>query len=350
MKKRTYGLWLLVAVILSGALALAAGDGLEGAWWMPAGVRAAPLHAPVISEIRVTNVRDVTFTVSWITDEASDSRVLYGTSPALGNTAYDKRGASYTGHTHYVEITGLMPGTLYYFDVQSGTTVDNNGGAHYTVTTGPTLSPPASDAIYGQVFMAGGTVPAVGTIVYITLQDNNGSGSPGQAAPMSALVDSSGWWYANLGNARVASLDAYFAYSPSGDQLVLYAQDGPAGTAAQTVDTANDSPAPPMTLVGPTPTPTSTPFTPSPTATSTSTPSPTPTATSATPVGTLVPYPGLYVRDDSANMDKEPYGLTGGLQVFCWAQLEPNKDQYRWDLVEAWLAAEASKGKMAAIA
>ena len=350
MKKRTYGLWLLVAVILSGALALAAGDGLEGAWWMPAGVRAAPLNAPVISEVRVTNVRDVTFTVSWITDEASDSRVLYGTSPALGNTAYDKRGASYTGHTHYVEITGLMPGTLYYFDVQSGTTVDNNGGAHYTVTTGPVLSPPSSDAIYGQVFMAGGTVPAVGTIVYITLQDNNGSGSPGQAAPMSALVDTTGWWFANLGNARVATLDAYFSYSPSGDQLVLYAQGGPAGTAAQTVDTANDSPAPSMTLVGPTPTPTSTPFTPSPTATSTSTPSPTPTATSATPVGTLVAYPGLYVRDDSENMNKDPYGLTGGLQVFYWAQLEPNKDQYRWDLVDAWLAAEASKGKMAAIA
>ncbi|MBC7224200.1 MAG: fibronectin type III domain-containing protein, partial [Anaerolineae bacterium] len=349
MDKRTYGLWLLLAVILSGSLALVGGAGLDDAWWVP-GVRAAPLNAPIISEVRVTNVRDVTFTVSWVTDEASDSRVLYGTTPALGNVAYDKRGASYTGHTHYVEITGLTPGTPYYFDVQSGTTVDDNGGAHYQVTTGPTLSPPSSDAVYGQVFMAGGTVPAVGTIVYITLQDNNGSGSPGQAAPMSALVEASGYWHANLGNARVQTLDSYFSYSPSGDQLVLYAQGGPAGTAAQTVDTANDSPAPAMTLEGPTPTPTSTPFTPSPTATSTPSPSPTPTATSATPTGPLVPYPGLYVRDDSENMDKEPYGLTGGLQVFYWAQLEPHKDVYRWDIVENWLAAEASKGKMAAIA
>ena len=50
-------------------------------------------------------------------------------------------------------------------------------------------------------------------IVYITLFDDDGSGSSGQAAELSSLVDSSGYWYANLGNARTADLSGYFNYS-----------------------------------------------------------------------------------------------------------------------------------------
>ncbi|MGQ9715542.1 MAG: DNRLRE domain-containing protein, partial [Anaerolineae bacterium] len=257
---------------------------LAGAWTR--GEASASL-APGISDVRVSNVRDIYFVVSWITDEPTTGEVRYGTSPALGMVANDVRGAGHSGYTHYVAVTGLAPSTLYYFDVVSGATVDDNGGAHYQVTTGPTLSPPTSDAAWGLVYQSDGTTFAQGAIVYIWVRDNNGAGSPGQSALMSALVADSGYWFANLRSARTQDLGAYFDYSPSGDQVVLEAQGGNMGQATLTVDTANDSPAPAMVLVQPTPTPTA-----SPTPSSTATATETPTVTS-TPTFTLTPSPTL---------------------------------------------------------
>jgi YVTN family beta-propeller protein len=205
----------------------------------------------IISEVRVTSVRDTTFNVSWVTDQLATGEVHYGTDPAnLDQIAYDDRGAETSDDTHYVTLVGLPSNTAYYFDVVSDGTTDDNGGAHYTVTTGPTLGLPASDTIYGQVSKADGTTPAEGTIVYITLFDDDGSGSSGQAAELSSLVDSSGYWYANLGNARTADLSGYFDYSAGGDGVALAAQGAGDGTAGQTVDTADDSPATPMVLAG----------------------------------------------------------------------------------------------------
>ncbi|MBC8422396.1 MAG: immune inhibitor A, partial [Chloroflexi bacterium] len=199
---------------------------------------------PIISEVKVANVRDTSFTVSWITNIPSDGGVNYGTAPAaLDQTANDDRGAGTSDDTHYVTLLDLIPETTYYFDLVSDGTVDGNGGAHYTVTTGPTIGLPAVDTIYGQVFKEDETTPAEGAIVYIVLQDANGSDSPGKAAPLSALVDGSGYWYTNLGNARTADLSSYFDYSASGDEVHLRAQGAADGVGCQMVDTADDTPA-----------------------------------------------------------------------------------------------------------
>jgi len=203
----------------------------------------------IIYEVQVTNVRDTTFYVSWTTNQLTTGEVHYGTDPAnLDQTAYDKRGASTSDDTHYVELLSLLPITTYYFDVVSGGTVDDNNGNHYSVTTGPTLDLPSSDTIYGQVFEVDGTTPAEGTIVYIRLFDDDGSGSPGQAAELSSLVDSSGYCFANLGNARTVDLSAYFEYSASGDSVMLLAEGAAEGCTSQTVDTSADAPAASMTL------------------------------------------------------------------------------------------------------
>ena len=61
--------------------------------------------APSISNVRVSNVRDSYFVVSWITDEASSGEIRYGTSPGLGEVAYDVRGAGHSSQTHYVAVT-----------------------------------------------------------------------------------------------------------------------------------------------------------------------------------------------------------------------------------------------------
>ncbi len=209
--------------------------------------------APIISKIVTSNVRDVQFTVSWKTDVAASGTVNYGTTTALGSTANDERGASTNSTTHHVNIAGLNPNTLYYFDVVSGSTTDNNGGGHYSVTTGPTLGLPASDTVYGQVFKSDGTTLAVGTIVYLYIADNNGAGSTGRSQVASALVDGTGYWFYNLGNVRTATNNAYFVYSASGgDNLALSAQGGAdGGRGTQNVDTGSDKPAPNIIITSP---------------------------------------------------------------------------------------------------
>lgn len=76
--------------------------------------------------------------ITWNTSENASSKIYYGTTTSLGSvfnpdTPYVKQ--------HNIKMTGLLPGRLYYFDVESrdarGNTVrDNNGGRHYTFNTG----------------------------------------------------------------------------------------------------------------------------------------------------------------------------------------------------------------------
>ncbi|MFQ5518266.1 MAG: fibronectin type III domain-containing protein [Acidimicrobiia bacterium] len=189
---------------------------------------------------------------AWITNQPASSGVRYGTDPAnLNQSAHDDRGAATSDDTHYVTLQSLTPDTTYYFDVVSGDTRDDNGGTHYTATTGPELGVAISDIIEGQVFKRDGTTPAEGAIVYITLRNADGQGSPGAATPLSALVERDGGWFANLSDARTADLAGFFRYSISGDEVELVAQGAGDGTADQTVDTADDSPAPDMVLAPP---------------------------------------------------------------------------------------------------
>jgi hypothetical protein len=72
--------------------------------------------APAISGRAVTARADGTASVTWQTDEASTSRVTYGTSPgALTGEASDPARAT----SHSVELTGLQPGATYHFRVHS---------------------------------------------------------------------------------------------------------------------------------------------------------------------------------------------------------------------------------------
>jgi hypothetical protein len=267
-----------------------------GAWSLPAGSH-EPI-SPGVSlagqplDIRITNVRDAQFTVSWVSSQPEVGQVNYGTSPARGSTAVDDRGGTTSDDTHQVTIRSLLPQTTYYFDVLSGSVTDDNAGAHYTVTTGPSIIPAGSDQVWGQVFRSDGSTPAVGAIVYITMRDNDGKGSPGSSAPVSVLVDANGYWFTDLVNVRTADLSALFVYSPSGDQLALFATGAEEGITSQTVDTGNDTPAPNMILQPPpTATPTSTrTATPRPTDTRTITPSPSMTSSpTVTPTATDTP-------------------------------------------------------------
>jgi hypothetical protein len=95
---------------------------------------AADTTAPTISAVSATAAFDGSATVTWTTNEPSDSRVDYGTTTALGQSATD--GALVTAHS--LRLTGLTPGTTYNYRVRSA---DGAGNA----TTSPVAAnPPAT--------------------------------------------------------------------------------------------------------------------------------------------------------------------------------------------------------------
>ena len=213
----------------------------------------------------------------------------WGADPAnLSGRAEDDRGAGVVSTTHHVTIGNLTPRTVYYVDLVSGTTVDNNGGAHYRVTTGPALDPGSpAPPVYGQVSRPDGPSPA-GILVYATVRDGDGRGTPGASSLLSSIVQEKdqGYWYLNLGLARLVDLSGPFSYSTSGDKLALRFMGGPGQALELTLDTGAAAPAAPITLPAPPPPATPTPpATATPLATATqarATPSPSPVAATAT--------------------------------------------------------------------
>jgi hypothetical protein len=91
---------------------------------------------PIITNVMVQDITNAAATITWLTDEPSDSTVYWGETPALGTVSSD----SVLVTNHRVYLTGLTTGTKYYFDVESAdwighSTLDTNGGTHYTFTT-----------------------------------------------------------------------------------------------------------------------------------------------------------------------------------------------------------------------
>jgi hypothetical protein len=94
---------------------------------------AADTTAPAISAVNAVAATDGTAAVSWTTNEPSDSRVDYGTSAALGQSASDAAAVT----AHRVVLTGLTPGASYSYRVRSA---DGAGNA----TTSPAPAEPAA--------------------------------------------------------------------------------------------------------------------------------------------------------------------------------------------------------------
>jgi len=91
---------------------------------------------PAISAVASTDITTSSATITWTTNEPSDSVVNYGKTTPLGSTAKDMTMVT----SHSVKLTGLATGTTYYYEVAStdlagNTAVDNNGGPCYTFTT-----------------------------------------------------------------------------------------------------------------------------------------------------------------------------------------------------------------------
>ena len=211
-------------------------------------------HAP--DHVTVTNVNDVSFSVTWITASAVTGQVEWATNaanlPGSGSTVNDERGGATSDDTHSVAIGGLVQSTTYFFDVLSGGVRDDNGGAHYQVTTGLTLGPAPTGSAFGEVKRQDAS-GAVGCLVYFKIV-RGGSESGLLSAPVLDLGSNNIFYDAAIGGARVPpGFNSYF--NPiSTDTVDISAQCADDGVGSVTTDYATATAVPPDVNVAPLPT------------------------------------------------------------------------------------------------
>jgi hypothetical protein len=91
---------------------------------------------PVITNVQSSGITHNSATITWDTDESSNSRVNYGTTTALGESEFSS--AMVTSHS--IALSDLLPETTYFFEVEStdgegNTATDDNNGSYYSFTT-----------------------------------------------------------------------------------------------------------------------------------------------------------------------------------------------------------------------
>ena len=162
--------------------------------------------------------------MSWVTDSAETGYVSYGISPGnLNINVYDDRGQATIADTHHITITGLNPGTTYYYKIVSGGVTYDDNGSPYQMTTGPGLGFTLPEMISGRVYKANGT-EAEGTIIYVSM---------GTSQVLSGLVNNQGAWAMDIAPIRTADYQEYVTYV-NDDSISLDARGGCDGNAFAT--------------------------------------------------------------------------------------------------------------------
>jgi len=204
-------------------------------------LKASPTLTP--SQIKVTNITDNSFTVSWLTEDKTSGFVKYGTEQNLSFTGADDRdqlsGKTDNFNTHHITLKNLKPTTAYFFKIGSGGKIFDSNGQPYQITTAKTAkTSPANDVAYGTVVNQSGQA-VEGAIVYLSLAN---------ASPASTLTKASGSWVIPLNLICSADLADWASYDKEASIEEIFIQAGALGTATVVATTKNDSPMPKITL------------------------------------------------------------------------------------------------------
>jgi hypothetical protein len=192
---------------LLGILVLALGIGattflVQKGGFIP--ISATPSEEP--KDVRISNITDTSFTVSYFTDGAITGVINYGTTTSLGQSALDDRDQEFgkiePHKIHNFTIRNLSPVTKYYFTIVSGKGNYTNNSLPFEVTTGPALTgdPPPQEPLSGKINTAEG-VPPTESLIYIVA---NGS------QVVSTLAKPDGTYVLPLNSLRTTDLSSYF--------------------------------------------------------------------------------------------------------------------------------------------
>lgn len=186
--------------------------------------------------VRITNINDSSFTVSWTSKKETAGFIMWGKSPSsLENTEGDEIGKS--GYLHYVSVQGLNPSKTYYFKINSQGVDFDNDGTPWKVNVPQKLANSAVQPISGTILTATGE-PAAKVLVYLNI---------GGASPLSTVTSDNGSWVISLSDLRTSNLNSFYSLNEE-DTIELSVQAGPLGISSAQIHTSSARPTPPLIL------------------------------------------------------------------------------------------------------
>jgi len=136
-------------------------------------INAGPTNIP--NAVKITNVTDESFTVTYSTDDDVVGTLNYGLEPiSLDNLVLDDRDQLSQKVTkrnsHSITLKGLQPQTTYYFSITSDDEVFLNNESPYNAKTGSIISktPTTQIPITGKVLLPDGSTPDEG-LIYVMI-------------------------------------------------------------------------------------------------------------------------------------------------------------------------------------
>lgn len=171
-------------------------------------LRAAPSEVP--SNIRITNVSDTSFSVTYMTEANVIGTVVLQPDNASGvqKVILDDRDQASGKPTQYqlhsITMRDLNPQTTYQFSINSGTTTYLDADKPFSATTGSTIqdNPASQNPVIGKISLPGGDNPAE-AIVYITLPN---------AQTLSTLTKDSGTYILPMTGIRTSDLKSFVTF------------------------------------------------------------------------------------------------------------------------------------------
>lgn len=150
-------------------------------------------------DVRISNISQDSFTVSWTTNKETKGWIKYGTS--LSNP--DQTGLNNEmeeGNIHWVNVENLQSDTKYHLKIVSdGYEFDYNGIPWQTETIKNTSTVPDSVLATGKILSESGT-PVINALVYLTA---------GGGSTLSTLSDNNGDWLITMSQSWDSTLSSF---------------------------------------------------------------------------------------------------------------------------------------------
>lgn len=178
-------------------------------------------------DVRITNITDSSFTVSWITEKETLGFIQWGLSEGdLENTETDEVGVP--NLTHTATVVGLRPETAYFFKIGSGGILYDNNRIPWNLRTGQQGSQNPNPVIVSGSVVTSTGEPAKFALVYLTFA--------GQT-PLSSMTSENGNWVIPI-----------FSHIASTSLIEIAVNAGVAGVSSAQIFLASANPVPPIVL------------------------------------------------------------------------------------------------------
>lgn len=182
-------------------------------WFVDKGIifqsKASLAYQP--EKVRISNVTDSSFTISYITEDKVLGTISYGKDQTLSQIAFDDRDKQDTSpkpyNVHSITIRNLEPSTHYFFSINSGNSNFLRENLPFDISTGPRLQETSSSSkvLTGTISFPQETTETE-AVIYITASSTQ---------TLSTLVKQNGSYEIPVSNMRNDNLSSYVDVSPN---------------------------------------------------------------------------------------------------------------------------------------